>query len=64
MPVYPRRYRWQYANIFALMQELGLRESEVLNPWTSSSFYSPRGLQVRLVVCMPVHIPYQPTPPF
>ena len=37
--------RFQYANIFKLVDELGI--SDPFTPWTQSSFYSPQGLQVK-----------------
>ena len=37
-------HRYQYANIFKLVKDLGI--SDPFTPWTSSSFYNPSGLQV------------------
>ena len=37
-------HRYQYANIFKLCDTIGIPDP--FTPWTSSSFYSPKGLQV------------------
>eukprot|EP00466_Bigelowiella_natans_P016667 jgi/Bigna1/87392/estExt_fgenesh1_pg.C_190235 len=35
---------WQYPNIYSLLDELNLKQSEVLTPFTRSGFYTPKGL--------------------
>lgn len=38
---------YQYANIESLVDALGLSPSSIFTPYTQSSFYNPKGLQVR-----------------
>ena len=51
---YPHRHLqgfwYQYANIFALIDELGLDRDAVLTPFTTSGFWSPRGLTTQAPV--------------
>jgi hypothetical protein len=50
--------RWQYHNIYHLVQELGIEWP--FTEWTMSSFYSPQGIQVESPVFSA--LPRLPTP--
>jgi len=51
-----------YPNLYALIDELGLKENEVFTPCTNSSFYSPFGLEATAPVFSQSRFPILPSP--